>query len=142
MFEFQGWVTICVPYNGDEDISVFDRHEENTVSSLQKVLDELDKDLSGFWIFEIRRIGNGLNICNVDGRRNHRYEAIIKSFEWIAHNLPESYGLLCTHDDEHFEYNNKFRVWQAALGNIVELGCSYLSLVIPTVVKPWITPSN
>ena len=80
---------------------------------------------------------NGMYSLTISGLRNHRREEVIDLFEWLAENSPACYGLLYVQDGEDWrrgaDYQNDFRVWRLAKGQLTEHADPFLSPRIPTV---------
>jgi hypothetical protein len=76
------------------------------------------------------------------GLRNHWYSPVIDLFQWVATELPDSYGLLYVHNDEATGQENEFRVWRLARGKLEERPDPFLSPYIPTVELPWEWPKE
>jgi len=60
----------------------------------------------------------------LSGFRNHRDEAILNMFRWIAVNAPGSYGYLYTRDpedDKEYDRETQFRVFRLFAGEFEEL---------------------
>ena len=131
MFEFHAWATIRVNDDDDAEMAVITEREDRAISQLQATIDEYNDNFSHF---DLRRTGNGLIVFAAHGLRNHGFTAAEDIFEWIAKNLPESYGLLYTHDDDH---DNHFLVHRLASGAVVRHTDNLLSPCIPTIEKPW-----
>jgi len=134
MFEFHGWVTLRVDDSDDAVTGVLRAREESALARLDAAIRELCDDIS---LFEARRTSNDLLVLVTHGLRNHAYGGVVHLYRWIAENLPNSYGILYVHDDEHPEYSNEFRVFKLALGKLSEYRDPLLSPYFPTVEKPW-----
>jgi hypothetical protein len=130
MFEFHGWISVQVDDRDDADPSVL-REREAAAETLirQLIADHTDE----FSLMELRRSGNGLMTLIAHGLRNHRRQEVISLFEAVANALPESYGLLYYHDDEHKAEANAFRVLRFVRGSTSIHDDSLLSPVIPTI---------
>ncbi|MEM7331114.1 MAG: Imm7 family immunity protein [Chloroflexota bacterium] len=138
MFEFHGWIKLQVDDSDDADIDVLVQRMNVIIEKVQEKIKETDDNLSHF---NIAKAGNGLNFVSVHGLRNHRFEPIIDLFKWAAAHLPECYGLLYVWDDEDQKreenYENCFRVWRLAQGQIDEKSDPFLSPCVPTIEKPY-----
>ena len=82
---------------------------------------------------ELRRSGNGVMTLIAHGLRNHRRQEAISLFEAVAKALPDSYGLLYYHDDEHPAESNVFTVLRFVRGSTTIHADFLLSPVIPTI---------
>lgn len=133
MFEFYGWACISSDTNelnhaADGDLHTRLRHY---LGSFERpgVVAHLDIGLNG-----------SINVLSVAGCTNHRYQAAVDLFAWLAENGPGSYGLLYVQDDEDYQrtgdYANVFRVWRLARGTLQELDDPFLSPRIPAVEDP------
>jgi hypothetical protein len=58
--------------------------------------------------------------------RNHRGDAVIDLFRWIARNGRDCYGVLFVRDQES-AHDNEFRVWRLARGSLTEHSDPFLS---------------
>ena len=138
MFQFHGWLCIQIDDSDDADIQVLDARMAIAVNKLKSKIVEID---DGFCHFHIGQAGNDLNYAALHGLRNHRFEPIIDLFRWAAKNLPESYGLLYVWDDEDHarekNFENCYRVWRLAQGQLEERADPFLSPCIPTIEKPF-----
>jgi len=134
MFEFHGWVTLRVDDSDDADIGALRAREESALQQLDAAMREYCDDFS---LFEIRRTSNDLLVLVAHGLRNHAFGGVIDLYRWIADKLPESYGILYVHDDEHPVHGNEFRVFRLTQGDLSEHGDPFLSPYVPTVEKPW-----
>lgn len=138
MFEFHGWLSIHVDDQDDPDLAILDERLDSAKSALRREIALVDDDFS---VFEVRQAGNALCYVAVHGRRNHRYTPVFNLFQWVAKNLPDSYGLLYVWDDEDdrggkADYTNAFRVWRVAQGSFDEHADMFLSPCVPTIEKP------
>lgn len=134
MFEFHGWAVVRVEERDEESIRQIGGREDQAIKRVRAAVNEIHDEFS---CFEVRRTGNGQIMLVAHGLRNHRYEPVLELFRWLAGELPESYGLLYVHDDEHPVYGNEFRVGRLARGKFTEHDDSLLSPYVPTVEKPW-----
>jgi hypothetical protein len=144
MFEFHGWLSLCVDDRDDPDTAVLEARLDAAETDLRREIEAVDDGLS---VFEVRRAGNGLRFLAVHGLRNHRYAPLFELFRWAARNLPDSYGLLYVRDDEDdrapgaedngADTTNAFRVWRVAQGRFDEHPDPLLSPCVPTIEKPW-----
>ncbi|VTS06801.1 Uncharacterized protein OS=Leptolyngbya sp. Heron Island J GN=N836_31190 PE=4 SV=1: Imm46 [Tuwongella immobilis] len=132
MFEFHGWATIRVP---DPDIDPTRRWELEAiaVARLREAIARADDQFS---LFDVRQTGNELIVLYTHGLRNHRFHPVIELFQWVATELPDSYGLLYLRDDEAEGHENEFRVWRLARGVFEERSDPFLSPCTPTVEPP------
>ncbi|MEL7144281.1 MAG: Imm7 family immunity protein [Cyanobacteria bacterium J06643_4] len=130
MFEFHAWATIWVNDDDDADMDVIIAREDKAIGQLQLTI---NRHSDNFSFFDLRRTGNGMIVFTAHGLRNHKFTAIEEIFEWIANNLPDSYGLLYTHDDDQ---ENHFVVYRLALGTVTSQHDTLLSPCIPTIEKP------
>jgi hypothetical protein len=138
MFEFHGWVSIAVDDGDDGGMAVLAERLDDAISAVAARIAQAEDGLS---VFEVRRAGNGLAYVAAHGLRNRRYAPVFALFEWIAANLPESYGLLHVRDDEDdrgggADYSNAFRVWRVARGEFAEHADTLLSPCVPTIEAP------
>jgi hypothetical protein len=133
VFEFHGWARIRIR---DPELTPAFRQEEEKVA-LEKVREAIQRADDQFSTFDVRVNGNELLTLSVHGRRNHRYGKVIELFQWIANELPETYGLLYTRDDELDGHENEFRVWRLARGRLEEMDDPFLSPCIPTFENGW-----
>lgn len=134
MFEFHGWITLRVDDSDDADIRVLRTREESALEQLEAAIREHCDNIS---LFETRRTSNDLLVLVTHGLRNHTDAGVISLYGWIAENLPDSYGILYVHDDEHPKHGNDFRVIKLARGRLSEHSDPFLSPYIPTVEKNW-----
>jgi N12 class adenine-specific DNA methylase len=134
LFEFHGWACIRVEEHDLEKVSETRLREDHAIERIRSKLDEVSDDFSS--LFEVRRTSNGLIVLLAHGLRNHRYEPAIELFEWVARDLPDSYGLLYVNDDERVGFDNEFRAWRLALGEVSEHADPFLSPYVPTVERP------
>lgn len=130
MFEFHGWVTLRVDDSDDADIGVLRAREESALQQLDAAIREHCDDFS---LFEIRRTSNDLLVLMTHGLRNHAYVGVVDLYGWIAETLPNSYGILYIHDDEHPVHDNEFRVFKLAQGSLSEHADPFLSPYFLTV---------
>jgi hypothetical protein len=79
-------------------------------------------------------------VVTIAACRNHRYEAVIDLFRWLASNVVDAHGVLFVRDQES-EHDNEFRVWRLARGSLADLPDPFLSPCIPTIETPW-EPKN
>jgi Immunity protein 7 len=130
MFEFHGWMRVEVNDSDDVDPPVLRERE----AAAQKVVQQLIADYTDdFSLMELRQSGNGLMTLIAHGLRNHRQREAITLFESVAKALPDSYGLLYYHDDEHPSESNAFRVLRFVRGRATIHDDFLLSPVIPTI---------
>ena len=135
MFEFHGWAAIRVGATDDGAVEpighgpVFD-----AIKRLRTAVNEAHDEFS---LFEVKQTGNGQTVLMAHGLRNHRFDAVIALFLWLAAELPASYGLLYVRDDEAAGQDNVFRVWRLARGLLDELADQFLSPSIPAVGPPF-----
>ena len=124
MFEFHGWAVVIGA--GME-----------SGLGLDPVLNAaLTEARNGFSIAEVAMPGNGMRVVYVHGLRNHARPAILHLFEAIARTAPGSYGLLYVRDQEDRRgagYDDSFRVWRLAHGQLTEEADPFLSPCVPTI---------
>jgi hypothetical protein len=135
VFEFHGWATIRVPEVDDADVKPIGRGPE--VEAIKRVRAAINDVHDEFSLFEVKQTGNGQMVLIAHGLRNHKFAPVIELFQWVAAELPDSYGLLYVHDDEAAGQDNEFRVWRVARGKLEELADPFLSPYIPTVEPPF-----
>jgi hypothetical protein len=138
MFHFHGWVVIAVDDLNDEDVHVV-REQENRIEAAIHAM--LPTVYTGNNICELRHTGNNLRVLSVHGLHNHRQDAVIHLYTWIADRFPACYGLLYIWDDEDTQrtgsdYSNCFRVWRLVRGQVTEENDPFLSPCIPTIELP------
>ncbi|UOD33020.1 hypothetical protein INH39_16110 [Massilia violaceinigra] len=134
MFEFHGWATIRVP---DPDLNP-DRRQALEAIALERLREAIRAADDQFSLFEVKITGNELIVLYAHGLRNHRYGKVVELFQWVARELPDSYGLLYEHDDETDDgKENAFRVWRLARGTLSEMSDPFLSPCIPTLEDAW-----
>lgn len=132
MFEFHGWAVL----RGTDSWNV----GEAQMSAIHQAIDVARSEL---WKAELRRSGNDLTVVSVHGLTNHRgdrVERLLRLFTIVAEQTPGSYGLLYVRDDEDprgLEFENSFRVWRLARGELTELSDPFLSPCIPTIESPY-----
>lgn len=135
---------IRVPDADHSDFKPIGRGPE--VEAIKRVRAAINDAHDEFSLFDVRQTGNGQTVLFAHGLRNHRFEAAISLFQWVAAELPDSYGLLYVHDDEDHDrgadHENEFRVWRMARGRLEELADPFLSPYIPTVELPWEWPND
>ena len=134
MFEFHGWITLRVDDTDDADIGILRAREESALEQLDAAIRDHCDNVS---LFETRRTSNDLLVLMTHGLRNHTYTGVVNLYRWIAENLPQSYGILYVHDDEHPKHDNDFRVFKLAQGKLSEHPDPFLSPYFPTVEKQW-----
>ena len=144
MFEFHGWATICVDDHDDPVLDIKEQREAIAMTRIREALREAHDDFS---LYELKRLGNGLIVLMAHGLRNHRQDAPIDLFRWLAAELPDSYGLLYIRDDEDSsrlatDHSNDFRVWRLAQGQFEEFDDALLSPCIPTIERPFVFPEE
>ena len=60
---------------------------------------------------------NGESVLSLSAFKNHRAQAVIDLFAWVAANRPNSYGLVYVRDEEDRRGgDNAFREWRIARG--------------------------
>ncbi len=135
MFEFHGWAVIRSRFDID------DPRQKGDQAAIEEELAEqlrLFERPDHFWP---HRTLNGLVSVTCSGLRNHRQEWVIDFFRWLASHAEGSYGLLYVLDGEDWQrggdYQNAFRVWRLAKGELTELDDPFLSPYIPTVEDPY-----
>ncbi|NHZ97909.1 Imm7 family immunity protein [Massilia sp. CCM 8734] len=134
MFEFHGWATIRVPDPGLNQ----DRRQALEAVALERVREAIRAADDQFSLFEVKMTGNELIVLYAHGLRNHRYRNVLELFQWVASELPDSYGLLYVHDDEtDAGKENAFQVWRLARGTLSEMSDPFLSPCIPTLEDGW-----
>jgi hypothetical protein len=131
LFEFHGWACIRVEEDDREKISQTRQREDQAIQRIQTRLKEARDGFSS--LFEGSRTSNELIVLVAHGLRNHRYQPALELFEWVARELPDSYGLLYVLDDERASTENEFRVWRLARGEFSEHADPFLSPYIPKV---------
>jgi hypothetical protein len=134
MFEFYGWACIR------SDTYESDEADNRLLTSLREKVGLLEQHNI------VATVSKGfLNTLTVVGHKNHRYEAVIDLFRWLAEDGPGSYGLLYVQDDEDHQrdddYQEVFRVWRLARGTLQELDDPFLSPRVPTIEDPY-DPQN
>lgn len=84
--------------------------------------------------YDLRSL-NGQYHLTIKANHNHRDEAIIEFFKWIANISTGSLGLLYVLDDEDINRGNenKFKVWRMKKGQVDELDDQFLSPCNPTI---------
>jgi len=134
MFEFHGWVNIKADDSDDADTGILH-------ARLNELSNQIEKEISSTeWHNTVLRLFKGLNGENhliMTGFRNHRQQKIIDFFRWIAEKQPFSYGLLHVRDDEERGYENVFRVFSMARGEVKESTEKLLSPCIPKIEPEW-----
>ncbi len=124
MFEYHGWVTLA-----DSPQATDDHNLDRFLPELKQKIKILDDD---FGVIGIKKININYQVWFM-GCRNHRQEWVLDLFCFIAQRSRGSYGLLYIWDDEHPEYDNQFRVWRMAKGQVDTLKDAFLSPCIPTI---------
>jgi hypothetical protein len=84
----------------------------------------IDVARSELWQAELRRSANDLTVVNVHGLTNHRVDRVERLFRIVAEQTPGSYGLLYVRNGEDprgLEFENRFRVWRLARGELTEM---------------------
>jgi hypothetical protein len=107
------------------------------MSAIRQAVDAARSDL---WKAELRRSGNDLTVVSVHGLTNHRVDRVVGLFRILAEQAPGSYGLLYIQDAEDprgVEFENCFRVWRLARGELTEMADPFLSPCIPTLEPPY-----
>lgn len=128
MYEFHGWATIHET-TAEADAGSL----ELIIKNIQSFISELN------WSSGLLKLypANGNYYLSVGGflnRKTSEAEEIIKLYQFIADQAPGSYGLLYTRDDEDIEgYDNQFRVFVLARGNIQLKEDVFLSPFVPVV---------
>lgn len=130
MFEFHGWLRVVVNDSDDADPLVLREREAAAQTEVQQLIADHMDDFS---LMEMRQSGNGLMTLIAHGLRNHRRREAITLFESVAKALPDSYGLLYYHDNEHPTESNAFRVLRFVRGSTTIHDDCLLSPVVPTV---------
>jgi hypothetical protein len=138
MYTFFGWAELRY-------------HSHDTNEELQNTaVDNFINYIDGMESVDISMVQrrNGLDSFMISRMHNHTASYIIDVFEWIAKNLPGSYGLLYVHDDEEsygaYKYSkyydnprvdnsNKFVVYKLAKGCLTREEDPFLSPCIPTI---------
>ncbi len=136
MFEFYGWVRIVEDDTDDADIRMLDVRRETLCNKLEQKIKQVE------WcngIFKLLRGVNGRDHLLMTGAANHRQESVIELLHWIAERQPYSYGLLHIRDDEDMErgFDNTFRVFSLARGNVTESTEDLLSPCVPKIEPIW-----
>ena len=134
MFEFHGWAVLRWP-----EIST------DNGAQLAAIRQAIDAARTDFSTAEVVTPGNDLTVVSVHGLRNHRMTGIERLFAIIAKESPESYGLLYVRDDEDArggDFENCYRVWRIARGDISEMNDPFLSPCVPTIEMPYDRTSN
>ena len=129
MFEFHGWAVLVGSHSLD-----------GTASSMVEIRDALEAISTTFAVRGVLTPGNDLTVVHVHGLRNHRDLSIQRLFERIARQVPASYGLLYVRDQEDErgpEFQNSFRAWRLAKGQLVELPDPFLSPCDRIIESPW-----
>lgn len=128
MYEFHGWATIHETTAEANAGSL-----ELIIKNIQSFISELDWSSGLLELYP----ANGNCYLSVGGflnRKTSEAEEIIKLYQFIADQAPGSYGLLYTRDDEDIEgYDNQFRVFVLARGNIQLKEDVFLSPFVPVV---------
>ncbi len=140
LFEFHGWAVVRSRFDID------DPRRRGDQRAIEKELEDqlrLFERPENFWL---HRTVNGLVSVTCSGLRNHRREWATDLFRWLAQRAQGSYGLLYIHDDEDWQrggdFQNVFRVWRLAKGELTELEDAFLSPYIPTVEEPYSSPKR
>lgn len=130
MYEFHGWANIRETYRNTEEA------EMNIRTIIDKINQYIKSQEMFNWSFDIKTY-NGNHHLIVSGFTNHALPASKKLFDlykYIANIAPGSYGLLYIHDDEDINgFENEFRVFVLARGELIEKKDMFLSPYIPTV---------
>jgi hypothetical protein len=128
MYEFHGWVTI------HETTAEIDAGNlEGIIGNIQGYISKLS------WSSGLLKLypANGMYHLAVGGclnRKTSEAEDLLQLYRFIAEQAPGSYGLLYTWDDEDIEgYDNEFRVYVLARGNLQLKKDIYLSPCVPVV---------
>ncbi|SFT13442.1 Imm7 family immunity protein [Paenibacillus sp. BC26] len=126
MYEHHGWIVLR--YH-TQDTNEFLQGE--SYSKFKKYLEEVDVGK----LSNVKR-QNGQDSWTISGLDKHYSDHVLDIFNWVAENLPGSYGLLYVHDDEDFEFEDKsnaFVVWKLARGKLTQEKDHFLSPYIPIV---------
>ncbi|QUL58087.1 hypothetical protein KDC22_08715 [Paenibacillus tritici] len=128
MYEFHGWATIHETTT-EADAGNLD----SIVKKIQRFISELNWSSGLLEVYP----ANGNYHLSVGGflnRKTSEAEEVIKLYQFIADNSSGSYGVLYTRDDEDTEgYENNFRVFVLARGNIQLKEDEFLSPFVPGV---------
>lgn len=128
MYEFHGWATIHET-TAEADAGSL----ELIIKNIQSFISELN------WSSGLLKLypANGNYYLSVGGflnRKTSEAGEVIKLYQFIADQAPGSYGLLYTRDDEDIEgYDNRFKVFVLARGNIQLKEDMFLSPFVPVV---------
>ena len=129
MFEAHGWATVRSADRESANSGQHDPELEAAVAVMASVANIVVRLDSGV---------NGESMLSLSALKNHRTQAVIELFAWVAANRPDSYGLLYVHDNEDSRgFDNAFRVWRIARGRFEEMDDSFLSPVVPTIEAPY-----
>jgi Immunity protein 7 len=130
MFEAHGWATVRGAGRESSDSARQDPELEAAVAVLASVANI---------VVRLDSCVNGESVLSLAAFKNHRAQAVIELFAWIAANRPTAYGLLYVRDDEDSRgFDNVFRVWRIARGKFEEMDDPFLSPVVPTVEAPYV----
>lgn len=141
MATYHGWVVthpgLRLGQGGPEEFETWNRSEDALFEQLKGEvarLDELERNC-----FFFNDGFNGMWSMMVTGQFNHRRDAVLDVFRWLAEHGPGSCGLLFVRDDEDprgMEFC-EWRVWRLARGKLREFEDLYLSPEFPTTEGSW-----
>lgn len=128
MFTYYGWIALA--YHTHDTNSTL---QNNAINKFKKYVEDSHFEQDTYIISR----KNGIDSFIILRMHSHRREDIIDLYQWVAENLPGSYGLLYIHDDEdcygEADNTNRFVVWKLARGILTKEEDSFLSPCIPTI---------
>ena len=138
---YHGWVVtrtgLAPGKGGPAEFEAYNRTEDALFKHLRDEVERLDESERNCFFFNDGF--NGMYSMMLAGQFNHRRDAILDIFRWLAEHGPGSYGLLFVRDDEDprgIEFY-EWRVWRLARGKLREFEDLYLSPEIPTTEGSW-----
>ncbi|MCR5886526.1 immunity 7 family protein [Hymenobacter sp. J193] len=132
MIEIHGWITLRYSdYHSEIDL-------QN--AAVERFRQYMQQEYSWVLLQNYGRITtwNGLESFSIHVLHNHKQEFYaLKIFNWVAQELPGSYGLLYFHDEEDENRFNEFQVYVLKRGKLVEAQDQLLSPYWEAVEKDY-----
>lgn len=131
MIEYHGWAVIRESYDEQRE------SPEKMKEIIKCIEDRILRNDTTNEFYDLRPLNGSVHLT-IQAAHNHRSDAVILFFKWIADIAAGSYGLLYIHDDEDHQRGNenRFMVWRMKKGQVDEVKDNLLSPYFPTLEDP------
>jgi len=141
LITYHGWAVtrtgLPLGVGGPDEFEQWSRAEAALFEHLKGEVEKLDESVRSCFFFNDGF--NGMWSVAVTGQFNHRRDAIMDMYRWLADHGPGSYGLLFVRDDEDPRSSEfyEWRVWRLSRGKLHEFDDLYISPHFPTLEGSW-----